>query len=85
MFSSEIPGSVIIKIPIKPTMTANHLKTPTFSLNKKIEKMVVNIGAAKEILTTTANGNSLKAINIATRAINPDMHLNMWRPGLLVW
>ena len=25
---------------------------PTFSLNKKIENIVVNIGAAKEILTT---------------------------------
>ena len=66
-------------------MTANHLKIPTFSLNKKIEKIVVKIGAANEILTTVAKGNSLKAINIATRAINPDVHLNIWRPGLLVW
>ena len=72
-----MPGSVIIKIPIKPTKTANHLKIPTFSLKRKIEKIVVNIGAAKEILTTVANGSSLKAMNIATNAINPDVHLNM--------
>ena len=36
------------------------------------KRQVVNIGAAKEILTTVANGNSLNAINIATSAINPD-------------
>ncbi len=64
--------------------TANHLKIPTFSLRKKIEKIVVNIGAAKEILTTVAKGNSLKAINIATRAISPDKHLKRCKPGLLV-
>ena len=69
MFNSVIPGSVIIKIPIKPIRTASHLNRPTFSLNKKIEKIVVNIGAAKEMLTTVAKGNSLKAIKIATRAI----------------
>ena len=72
-----MPGSVIIKIPIKPIKTASHLKTPTFSLKKKIEKIVVNIGAANEMLTTVAKGNSLKAINIATSAINPDVHLNI--------
>ena len=72
MFNSLIPGSVIIKIPIKPITTAIHLKIPTFSLNKKIEKIVVNIGAAKEMLTTVARGNFLRAINIATRAIKPD-------------
>ncbi len=76
MFNSLIPGSVIINIPIKPIITANHLKTPTLSPNKKIENIVVNIGAAKEILTTVANGNSLKAINIATKAIKPEVHLN---------
>ncbi len=74
-FKSLIPGSVIIKIPTKPTRTASHLNIPTFSLNKKIEKIVVKIGAANEILTTVAKGSSLKAINIATRAINPDVHL----------
>jgi hypothetical protein len=57
---------------------------PTFSLNKKIEKIVVKIGAAKEMLTTVAKGNSLKAINIATNAIKPDMHLNACKPGLFV-
>ena len=72
-----MPGSVIIRMPMKPTKTATHLKIPTFSLKKKIEKIVVNIGAAKEILTTVANGSSLKAMNIATNAINPDVHLNM--------
>ena len=81
MFNSVIPGSVIIKIPIKPIKTASHLNIPTFSLNKKIEKIVVNIGAAKEILTTVANGSSLKAINIAIRAISPEPHLKACNPG----
>ena len=72
-----IPGSVIIKMPMNPTKTANHLKIPTFSFKRKIENIVVNIGAAKEMLTTVANGNSLKAINIATSAINPDVHLSI--------
>ena len=79
-----MPGSVIIKIPIKPTKTANHLKIPTFSLKRKIEKIVVNIGAAKEILTTVASGNFLKAMNMATKAIKPEAHLNMCNPGRLV-
>ena len=77
MFNSLIPGSVITMIPIKPTITANHLKIPTFSFKRKIENIVENIGAAKEMLTTVANGNSLKAINIATSAINPDVHLSI--------
>jgi len=54
---------------MKPIITANHRKIPTLSLNKKIEKIVVNIGAAKEILTTVAKGNFLNAMNIATNAI----------------
>ena len=72
------------KIPTKPIKTASHLKKPTLSLSKNIEKIVVNIGAAKEILTTVANGNFLRAIKIATRAIKPEMHLKVWSPGLLV-
>ncbi len=84
MFSSLIPGSVIIKIPIKPTITASHLKTPTFSLSKNIEKIVVKIGAAKDMLTTVAKGNFLNAIKIATKAINPEVHLNRCNPGLFV-
>ena len=46
--------------------------------------MVVKIGAAKEMLTTVAKGNSLKAMNIATRAIRPEVHLNACKPGLSV-
>ena len=84
MLSSLIPGSVMTRMPINPISTANHLKIPTFSLNKKIEKIVVNIGAAKDILTTVARGNSLKAINIATNAIKPDRHLSKCKPGLFV-
>ena len=84
MFTELKPGSVIIIIPIKPIMTANHLNMPTFSLNKKIENIVVKIGAAKEILTTVASGNFLKAIKIATKAIKPDKHLRACKPGLLV-
>ena len=75
MFKDEIPGSVITKIPTKPTSTANHLNIPTFSCNKKIENIVVKIGAAKDILTTVANGKLLRAIKIATKAIKPDRHL----------
>ena len=75
---------MIIKIPTNPTITANHLHIPTFSLNKKIENIVVNIGAAKEILTTVANGKLLKAIKIATKAINPEKHLKKCKPALFV-
>ena len=35
----------------------------------------MNIGAAKEILTTVAKGKFLKATNIETKAINPAKHL----------
>ena len=48
---------------------------PTLSFSKKIEKIVVKIGAAKDILTTVAKGRLLRAIKIATSAINPDRHL----------
>ena len=41
---------------------------------------MVNIGAAKEILTTVANGKFLNAINIAIKAINPNIHLKKCRP-----
>ena len=75
MFNDEIPGSVITKIPINPTNTAIHLYIPTFSFSKKIENIVVKIGAAKDILTTVASGKLLRAIKIATKAINPERHL----------
>ena len=84
MFSSVIPGSVITKMPMKPIITASHLKIPTFSLKKKIDRIVANIGDAKEILTTVAKGSSLNAIKIETRAIKPDKHLNKCSPALLV-
>ena len=71
-------------MPKNQIITANHRKIPTFSLNKNIEKIVVNIGAAKDILTTVANGNFLKAIKIATSAINPDIHLAECKIGRLV-
>ena len=84
MFNSVIPGSVIMRIPTKPMITANHLKIPTFSFNRKIDNIVVNIGAAKEILTTVANGSCRSAINIAINAISPEPHLKAWSPGRLV-
>ena len=84
MFKELKPGSVMIMMPIKPTNTANHLKKPTFSLKKKIEKIVVKIGAANEILTTVANGKFLNAVKIAKRAINPNMHLRKCKPALFV-
>ena len=65
----------MIIIPIKPTKTANHLYKPTFSFNKNIEKIVVNIGAAKVMLTTVANGRFLSATNIEIKAIKPARHL----------
>ena len=74
----------MISIPTNPTITANHLKIPTFSLNKNIERIVVNIGAANDILTTVAKGNSLHAIKIETKAISPDTHLSKCKPGLFV-
>ena len=79
-----MPGSVIIRMPANPTKTANHLKIPTFSLNKNIEKIVVNIGAAKDILTTVAKGNSLKPINNAMIAAAPVKARNACKPGLEV-
>ena len=78
------PGSVIIIIHKNTIKTASHLKNPTFSLKKKIEKIVVKIGAAKEILTTVAKGKLLSAINIAIKAINPKKHLKKCKPALLV-
>ena len=84
MFKDVIPGSVITKIPINPIITANHLYIPTLSFNKKIEKIVVKIGAAKDMLTTVAKGKLLKAIKIATSAISPDRHLKKCNPALLV-
>ena len=84
MFSEVKPGSVIIIIPIKPTLTANHLNNPTFSLSKKIDKIVVKIGEANEILTTVAKGRFLNAVNIAKSAIKPKKHLKKCKPGLFV-
>ena len=46
-------------MPIKPTITANHLYKPTFSLKKNIDKIVVKIAAANEMLTTVAKGRFL--------------------------
>ena len=45
---------------------------------------MVKIGAAKEILTTVAKGKFLNAINIATKAINPNKHLKKCKPALFV-
>ena len=84
MFNELNPGSVIIIIPTKPTITANHLYKPTLSLKKIIDNIVVNIGAAKEMLTTVAKGRLLRAINIEISAINPDAHLKKCKPALFV-
>ena len=42
-----IPGWIIIKAPIKPTVTAHHLFIPTFSFNNKEDNIVTIIGATK--------------------------------------
>ena len=78
------PGSAIIIIPIKPIMTASHLYIPTFSFKKNTEKIVVNIGAAKEILTTVAKGKFLSAVKIESNAIKPKKHLKKCSPALFV-
>ena len=75
MLRELYPGSEITMIPTNPKITANHLYNPTFSFKKNIERIVVNIGAANVILTTVARGSFLKAIKIATIAINPAIHL----------
>ena len=85
MFRLSKPGSVIIRIPTNPIKTANHLYIPTFSLRKKIDKKVVNIGAANDKLTTVAKGKFLNAIKIAIKAISPDKHLRKCNKALLVW
>ena len=84
MFSEVNPGSEIIITPKNPTRTANHLYKRTFSFNKKIEKMVVKIGAANEMLTTVANGRFRRAIKIDIKAINPAAHLFKCKKGLSV-
>ena len=75
MLRELYPGSEITMIPMKPTRTAIHLYNQTFSFKKNIERIVVNIGAANVMLTTVARGSFLKAIKIATIAINPARHL----------
>ena len=84
MLRELYPGSEITIIPTKPTTTANHLYKPTFSFNKKIDNIVVKIGAANEILTTVAKGSFLNAIKIATIAIRPDAHLLKCKKALSV-
>ena len=46
--------------------------------------MVVNIGAANEMLTTVAKGKFLKAVKIESKAIKPKKHLKKCNPALLV-
>ena len=84
MFNDVNPGSEIIITPKNPTKTASHLYKRTFSFNKNIEKMVVNIGAAKVMLTTVASGRFLNATNIEINANNPARHLFKCRKGLCV-
>ena len=84
MLNELKPGSVIIIIPTKPISTANHLYKPTFSLKKKIENIVVNIGAANEILTTVAKGRFRNPIKIAIKAIKPKKHLKKCKLALFV-
>ena len=60
----------------------------TFSLKKKIEKIVVNMGAAKEILTTVANGKFLNAINIAIKPANKNRNAEIDNGGAtwtIIW
>ena len=74
----------MINTPKNPTRTASHLYKPTFSFNRNIEKIVVNIGAAKVMLTTVASGKFLRDTNIETKAIRPTRHLFKCKNGLSV-
>ena len=49
-----------------------------------MEKIVVKIGAAKDILTTVARGKFLIAVNIDKSATKPKKHLKKCKPVLLV-
>ena len=79
-----MPGSAITIMPINPTITANQRYIPTFSLRNSIEKIVVKIGVANEILTTVARGNFLSAIKIAIKEIMPARHLQKCKTFLFV-
>ena len=79
-----MPGSVITIMPINPTITANQRYMPTFSFRNSIEKIVVKIGVANEILTTVARGNFLSAIKIAINEIIPAKHLQKCKLFLFV-
>ena len=61
MLSWLIPGSVIIKIPKNPIITANHLKIPTFSLSKKILRKYgkFDLIFARNVLAHVTNPNEI--------------------------
>ena len=72
--NQKLNGKVVTKI----SKEKNYCKAEEYHqkyLKKKIDIIVAKIGAANEILTTVASGRFLKAIKIATIAINPDTHL----------
>ena len=48
------PGLIITITPMKPTITADHRCKPTFSFNKKIDKIVTIIGAIKDKVNASA-------------------------------
>ena len=83
MFRELNPDSVIIIIPKNQQTLLTIYKNQPSHL-KNIEKIVVKIGAANEILTTVANGKFLNAIKIAIRAISPNIHLKKCKPALFV-
>ena len=67
MFTELKPGSVIIIIPTKPIMTANHLNMPTFSLNKKIGDKTLfekkNESKNNQIIEAKKNDNIKKLLD----------------------
>ena len=79
-----VPGFIINKTPIKPAITDNHLRYPTTSFKKIIEKIVTKTGVACAIETTSANCIYLTPINVEIIANVPAKALTKCNVGLSV-
>ena len=79
-----VPGFIMNSIPKNPIKQAKPLRIPTFSCKKNIAKIVIKIGAIKNIAVASAKESSaidIKKNVFAPTTANP---LNMWKIGLLV-
>ena len=53
-----MPGRTMISAPTKPTPTAAHRRTPTFSPSKGTDNAVTNSGPTMNSATASANGRN---------------------------